>query len=737
MYCYTRLYILESVEQQRNPTVHVIGEKDMKKTKLFTTTLILLTITLTQIALTQNVSQAVAASTSTATLLKIYAGPNSVPDDNRPYNIIVVQLQDGKGAPVRAKEDTTILLSSSLINVGTADPTVTIPKGSSTATANFYATYTPGTTTITAAASGYTTAQTSITTVGPIPSALALYGFPSLLPADGGTYNALAVQLQDSSGSPAQAPIEGVQVTLSSSNATRVAVDPSIIIEGGKTYAVASIKTTFNETGSASITAIASGYSSKQVTITTQPMNNPPTAVKVYLGPPKVPADGNTYEQVAVQLQNSAGKIARASEATVVTLSSSIEDVGIVEQTITIPQGESYATAKFSTTYRSGTTTITAAATSCTSSQASITTVGPIPSKLAVYCTPSALPADGKPYDILQVQLQDSRGKPAKDPLGNIIVNLFSSNPDAGNVSSALTLPFGETFSAGTFYTTCIANLATITAQASGYDPGQAKVTTYLIDPVFLTVSVTADSADLNPTNQTTIRAYVTYNGTGPALKASLNFTSDKGGNFSTPKEEGNGYYTTNFTAPKVSRQTVCTITANATKTGYQGTTDSVQITVALNSTLQQGILQLRVAEDNGDPVTEASITAQPQPTGSPTFNSLTNATGYAIFTNIPEGNYTLLIAKEGYETKTQTIQFTNNLTATQTVNLSKTASDSSLPLIIGAVAAAVIAALAVFLMIRKRRNARPPMQTQLQKAKRQKKEQNLNSETYQNPTQN
>ena len=266
MYCYTRLYILESTEQQYILTVHVVGEKDMTKTKLFTTALILLTLTLTQIAFTQNISPAAAASTSTVTLLKIYAGPNSVPDDNLPYNIIAVQLEDARGVPVRAKEDTTILLSSSLISVGTADPTVTIPKGSTMTTANFYSTYTPGT------------------------------------------------------------------------------------------------------------------------------------------------------------------------------------------------------------------TTITAAATNCTSNQASITTVGPIPSKLAVYCTPSALPADGNPSDILQVQLQDSRGKPAKDPLGDIIVNLFSSNPDAGNVSSTLMLPFGETFSVGAFYTTCIGNLTTITAQARGYDPGQAKI---------------------------------------------------------------------------------------------------------------------------------------------------------------------------------------------------------------------------------------------------------------------
>ena len=214
----------------------------MPKTKLLTVTLILLFLTLAQAVLSQNVQPAGAASLFDQ--IKIFAGPASVPDDNRAYNIIVVQLQDSRGTPVKAREDITIQLSSSLVNVGTPDPTVTIPKGSTTNTANFYTTFTPGTTTITAAASGYTTVQTAITTVGPIPSALAVYGFPSLLPADGGTYNVLAVQLQDSSGSPAQAPIGGVQVTFSSSNSVIATVDPSVIIEGGKTYAVASITTT-------------------------------------------------------------------------------------------------------------------------------------------------------------------------------------------------------------------------------------------------------------------------------------------------------------------------------------------------------------------------------------------------------------------------------------------------------------------------------------------------------------
>ncbi len=663
-----------------------------------------------------------ASASSNAVQLKLFMGPTSVLADNQPYDAVVVQLQNSRGIPVRAATDLEVSLSSAIVGIGTVDPSVTISKGATYAIANFYSTFTPGTTTITATASGYTTVQAPIITVGPLPSVLAVYGFPATLPADGGTYNALVVQLQDSSGAPARAPLEGIEVTLSSSNAVVAAVDPSIIIEGGKTYAVASIKTSTVK-GSAVITSIASGYSSKQATITTQNMTpNYPTALKITLGPPKVLADGNTYAQVSVQLQNSSAKIARAIEPMTVTLSSSAEAVGTVEQTITIPAGETFATATFTTTYRSGSTTIMAAATNCTANQATLTTVGPIPSKLAVYAAPVALPADGKAYEVIHVQLQDSRGKPAKDPLGDVIVYLFSSAPDAGNSSTTLTIPFGKTYATASFFTTLTANLTTITAQASGYDPGQVKITTYLIDQYSLETTLTADPESVNANNQTTIRAYVTFNGSNPATRINLNFTANKGGNFTGLREEGDGYYTITFNAPKVTRQTVCTITANATKTGYTSTNATIEVTVNSNSA-QTKSLQLHVVEDNGDPINDAVIMSQTQPPGASTLSGITNVTGYVTFANAVEGNYTIQVTKEGYEAKTQTIQLGSSQPTQFTVNIAKTQSGDPLQLIM-VVAVVIVAVLGAILFIRKRRNNAQPTENQLfKKTKRKKQE--------------
>jgi hypothetical protein len=643
-----------------------------------------------------------AVSASTPSKLNIYVGPTSVLADNSVYNAIFVQLQEANGAPARAEQDTTVSLSSSLTNIGTVDPTITIPKGSTYASASFHSTFTPGSTTITAAASGYMTVQASITTVGPVPSVLALFVVPPVLPADGNAYSAIIVQLQDNGGSPAKAPIEDVQVTLSSSNTAIGTVDPTVTIKGGSTYADATFQTILDATGSAVITAIASGYTSGQTTVTTQQFGGSPAKLAAFLGPPTVPADGVAYNMIAVQLQDSTGKISIANSSTVVTLSSSSTDVGTVQSNITIPQGNNYGIAQFYSTFRSGSTTVTAMATNCTSSQQTITTVGPVPSKLAVFCVPPSLPADNQAYSAIQVQLQDSDGRPAKDPVGNITVFLFSSSPEAGNVSTTLSIPFGSTYATGTFFSTYVASSTTITAQTSGYDPGQTSATTYLIDLSALTVTVTANPTTVGNGNQSTVGAYVTYDGIAPTMNAIVQFTSDNGGTFSATTEEGNGYYSSLFTAPNFSRRTNCTITAVASKSGYDNGTGTVQVTVDPSSSI--GAIQFQVTDEKGKPISDASVTSITQPANMPTLSGITNQTGYTVFSDIIAGTYGFQITKQGYSPQTRTVQFAPGQTASNNVMLSKISSimDFFTPTTI-AIIIAIVAVITVVIIIRRR----------------------------------
>lgn len=638
--------------------------------------------------------------------LKIYVGPTSVPADDSTYNCIFVQLQDSSGKPARALQDTTISLSSSATNIGTVDPSITIPSGSTYGAANFRSTFTPGTTTIAATATGYATVQASVTTVGPNPSQIAVYGFPSTLPADGLSHESLLVQLQDSSGSPAKAPKGGIQVTLSSSNATVGDVTPLVTIPEGQTYTTA----TFNATsvGQTVITPVSSGYVSKQTTITTKPIMEP-LQLKIFTGSPKVLADKNSYHHIAIQLQDSKGNVAVALSDVIVTLSSSDQTIGTTETQITIPQSKTYALATLTTTYKAGTTTITAAATNLTAAQQTISTIGFTPSKLAVYCVPSTLPSDNRAYEIIQVQLQDSQGHPAKDPVGAVTVSLFSSKPEVGEVSSTLTIPFGKTHATGTFTVTNAPGSSSVTAQASSYATGQATITTYTLDFSTLDVTLTAPESVLNG-NKTEITAYISAEG-NPVTEATVKFTSNNGGKFTTPQEDEPGVYKTTFTAPSFSKITTCTITATASKSGFIGSQAMVQIavgpTLATNSTTSNstGTLQLRVQDSNGNFLSDAMVTSTAQPQGMKVLSGITNETGCVTFRNVTIGSYTFLITKEGYEAMNQTINFKGTSSPLTLVLFGNAQGDNTMLLIIVAVIIVVVIVIVSIVLIKRRKS--------------------------------
>ncbi|MEM3880355.1 MAG: carboxypeptidase-like regulatory domain-containing protein [Candidatus Bathyarchaeia archaeon] len=634
--------------------------------------------------------------------LKIYVAPPKVPADNRPYEVIYVQLQDSKNNPARATESITIYLSSSQTDVGSVDSTITIQKGETYAKAKFYSTYTPGTTTITATAPGFATVQASITTVGPVPSKLAVYGFPPVLPADGRSYEAIVVQLQDASGMPARAPLGDLVVTLASSNTTVGTVASTVTIRAGSTYATANFFA--NNTGSTTITAIASGYSSGQATIKTELNSAEAVKLKVYVAPLKVPADGVGYNMIAVQLQDASGKLAVATSSQLISLSSSDVDIGTVDSSVIISAGSTYATAKLYSTYRPGSTTVTAAAPGYTSSQASITTVGYIPTKLAVFCAPSSLPADGQSYEAVIVQLQDSSGNPAKDPVGAIKVSLFSSKTEIGDVAPEVVIPFGETFAVAKFSSMYAAGSTAITAQSAGYTAGQASMTVSLIDKYTLTISATVEPNPVNSSAQATLRIYVSYSGLAPASGATVKFASDKGGSFSAVSDEKDGYYVCVFTAPKVTKDTVCTISINASKTGY--TTGNASIQVKVVPTIRTGTLDVFVKDADGNPVSEANVTSISHPSGASPLSGITDLQGYVSFKDITAGVYVIEVSKEGYEPVTADVTVTAGGTAMCTPELLKIqgAGDMTWLTITFTIVGVVIVVAVAFLLIQRRR---------------------------------
>ena len=746
-----------------------IGNKMYKKT----ITLAIAVLILTSTMILFNLNNTSIASTADPSRLNIYAGPTSVLADNNTYNCIFVQLQDSTGQPARALQDTTISLSSSQTNIGTIDSSVTILRGTTYTSANLKTTFSPGSTTISASATGFSTLQATITTIGPIPSAVGVYGFPSTLPADGNTYEAIMVQLQDSSGNPARAPQGGVQVTLFCSNTTHVGtITPIVLIPEGQTYTKGNFTTTTMaqteaKTESAIITAISQGYTPGQVTITTTPVASNPTQIRIFVGPTKVPADQNSYKQIAIELQDDRGYVSQSLSDIVVTIASNDQSIGTINP-VTINQTQTYAVATLNTTYKTGTATITAVATNLFSDRQSISTFGFIPSKLGIYCVPINLPADNKTYQAIQVQLQDAQGRPAKDPQADVTVNLFSSQPTVGVVSSTLTIPFGQTQATGSLTVTNAPGTTAITAQASGYTTAQTSISTSLIDYSPLQITLTANPTAVYNGYTSTITAYVTANG-APLTGATISFASNNGGTFGSTAEQGNGYYNVSFTAPSFSVTTSCTITASGSKTGYlsaQGTTlvtvnpapaptpsptpaptatptPTTTPTATPTPTLTPSptptptttptpqTITLQITDNQGIPLNDTLVTSTTQPTGMPTMLQVTNGTGYVKFDNATAGTYTFKIIKQGYSQLNETFTYSGQpLTLTVPLTTSDSSGDSSLlssnttlNVIVATIIVAIILVVVYVLFIGKRRKS--PNTKNLQDLKKQMENKN------------
>jgi hypothetical protein len=672
--------------------------------------------------LNQNISS---ASTGDPAKLNIYIGPPNLLADNNIYNCIFVQLQDSSGQPARALQDTTISLSSSLPNIGTVDSSITIPKGDTYASANFYSTLTSGTTTITASVTGFSTVTATLTTITPIPSTIAVFGFPSTLPADGGTYPAIMVQLQDSNGLPQRAPPNGVNVTLSCSETSVGAVTPSVVtIPYGQTYAIANFTTTTTpSTTPATITTLANGYTPKTVEIRTKNVTSDPKNLVIFVGPNQILADNNQYPQIAIELQDASGNIAAATSNITLTLISTDVSIGQINSTITIgpeSQFQTYGIATLNTTYKAGPTYIFAAATNMNSDNQLVTTVEFIPPKLAVYAIPSILPSDNSTYQTIQVQLQDSRGRPAKNLEENVSINLFSQHPNVAAISSPLIISSGKTQANGNLTVTNAAGTTQITAQASGYTTGQTSITTYVIDYSSLQISVSANPTSVNNGYTSTITTYVTANGT-PLTGATVTFASNNGGSFTSPVEQGNGYYNVSFTAPNFSITTNCTITASGTKSGYLSDQTTTQLTVTPvpasaatptptpsviptaaptpipSSNTNTGTLALCIKDNEGNTLMDTLVSSIVQPTGMRSLSDVSNSTGYVNFQNVTAGLYTFKIIKEGYPEMNQTIDYNGQPLALSIALFNGNAnSNVSINLILIIAIAAIVIAIAV-----------------------------------------
>lgn len=173
------------------------------------------------------------------------------------YPFLYVQLLDEKNETAIADQDILIKLSSSNEEYISIPDKVIIPKGSSFTSIELTTSSLPGSSLITASATGYESDSIEVYTIEPFPSILSCISYTTLV-ARGDKYP-IFIQLLDSNGNPAK-PELPVKISLVSSNPETMDVPFDVILDEGEPYVEVDVSTSTLE-GQSTISIAASGYS--------------------------------------------------------------------------------------------------------------------------------------------------------------------------------------------------------------------------------------------------------------------------------------------------------------------------------------------------------------------------------------------------------------------------------------------------------------------------------------------
>jgi hypothetical protein len=305
---------------------------------------------------------------------------------------------------------------------------------------------------------------------------LSVIPIASKLPADSKEYF-VTVQLQTPKDSkPIEAPFD-IPVTLLASDATIIAIQNEIVIQKGESMANATIVTT-EKAGNVEITALADGVRSGITSINTVRLDSlEPSKLAIYAGSGSFVPNPSIVAKMYVQLLNSADVPAVSKTPITVYLSSADTRIGSVPKSIVIPAGVTGTTINFTPTYRQGTTTIVVDSNGLAPGQVSVSTEGPLASKIVVEFAPSTMPAPAGFNSAITLQIRDSNDVPVKADQ-EIAIKLSSSDTDVAEVPSYITIKPGSSYALGKVESNGKIGAATITASASGLVSGFATVNT-------------------------------------------------------------------------------------------------------------------------------------------------------------------------------------------------------------------------------------------------------------------
>ena len=450
--------------------------------------------------------------------LTVYISPPTLPADGRSYPCIYVQIQDLNGTPIPASSEVRVTLTSSNLDVGCVEAEAVIAEGETFTTAVFNTTLKPGLTIITASASGFISGYAVLVTVNPSgaspPFKLNVYA-QSIMPAEAGLTGTLTVQALGSNDIPLTLNRD-VKIILTSSNTTVLDVPPYAVIAAGKSHVQVQFKLK-GIPGRSVVTALADGFLPGSTELTVREAGGKPVKLMLTLTPPFLPPDDEIHEGVVqIQLLDATGAPAKAMEDVQIYISTSNVELAYTFETITIRRGGYSTSASIKIGVETGDAVITAAASNLETASSILHVAGLTPSKLAIYVAPPVVTADGRPKNILTVQVQDANGVPLASNR-DLYIHLTSSSPGVGQVPSIITISKGESTCKIPFIPTLNPGFTNITASTQGLEAASTTVETWAP-----TLNVVLEAPSNVRINQTFTVRLIVSSGGFPVQKASV-----------------------------------------------------------------------------------------------------------------------------------------------------------------------------------------------------------------------
>jgi adhesin/invasin len=512
--------------------------------------------------------------------VSVSANPSSIPADNKSKSTVTATVTKSDGTA--AVNDPVSFTTSGGSSCGTLTGSTSPTDGNGKASVTYTANGTAGTCTVTATeAQGGLSGSTTITQTA-VPNTVAGPATAAKVPADGTSTTPVTFTVKNG---VTNAPVPGDTVTFATAGgATCGTLSGSTSPTDGLGQVTVTYKSTTTVgfcTVTATDTTAPGGSGSTTVIQTANPAPASYTGT-VLANPTHAPADGTSTSTVTANFKQFGG----ASAINDPVLFTAGSGCGTFNPAQINTDGSGNAVSTYTTSITAGSCTLTATEAQSGFAATVAFVQDPVPNKIAVTASPSAIPADGASTSTVTATVTNGRTGAA---VSAEAVTFTSSGTCGTPGTSGPTNTNSSGQASYTYTSSTTTGFCTITAKDAGaVPPGGATATTTITQtsaaPGSITVTASKSSVPADNKSTSTITATVKNASGTPIGNDPVNFTTNGATACGTltgstsptnPSGQASVTYTANATVGS------CTITAAESKGGLSNSTSITQTAVA------------------------------------------------------------------------------------------------------------------------------------------------------------